>query len=122
MTNKNIVDNFFAHWSRGELDCVMALCTEDVIWDNVPMKPVRGRAAISAFLEQFSKGMTNIHYEMKGMLENGDSLMLEGIENYTKNGKNVSVRYMASFKFREGKISSWTDYFDLSTVSRQLAQ
>lgn len=121
MTNKNVVDKFFSNWSQGDLDSVMALCTEDVVWDNVPMKPVRGRTAIRNFLEKFSKGMSDIKYDIANALEDADSLMLEGVENYTKNGKKVSVRYMASFKFREGKICSWSDYFDLSTVTRQLA-
>lgn len=121
MTNKDIVDQFFACWSQGDLDGSMALCTEDAVWDNVPMKPVVGKAAISAFLGKFAKGMSDVHYEVKGVLENADSLMLEGTENYTKNGKKVSVPYMASFKFRDGKICSWSDYFDLATVERQLA-
>ena len=120
MTNKDIVDQFFASWSDGDLDGAMAQCTDDAVWDNVPMKPVVGKAAISVFLGKFAKGMSDIHYEIKGALENADSLMLEGIESYTKNGKKVSVPYMASFKFRDGKICSWSDYFDLATVERQL--
>lgn len=121
MTNKEIVDQFFACWSQGDLDGSMDLCTEDAVWDNVPMKPVVGKTAIRAFLGKFAKGMSDIHYEVKGVLENADSLMLEGTENYTKNGRKVSVPYMASFKFRDGKICSWSDYFDLATVERQLA-
>lgn len=121
MSNKDIVDRFFACWSDGDLDGAMALCTEDAVWDNVPMKPVVGRDAIHAFLGKFGKGMSDIHYDVKGAMENADSLMLEGVENYTKNGRKVSVPYMASFKFRDGKICSWSDYFDLATVERQLA-
>ena len=47
--------------------------------------------------------------------------MVEGVENYVKNGKSVRVPYMAAFEIREDKISQWRDYFDLSTVERQLA-
>lgn len=121
MSNKDIVDEFFACWRRGDLDGSMALCTDDAVWDNIPMKPVVGKAAISAFLGKFAKGMSDIHYEVKAVLENADSLMLEGTENYTKNGRKVSVPYMASFKFRDGKICFWSDYYDLATVERQLA-
>ncbi len=121
MSNKEIVDEFFARWSSGDLEGAMAMCTEDAVWDNVPMKPVVGRDAIQGFLGKFSKGMSDIHYDVKGVMENGDKLMLEGVENYTKNGQKVSVPYMASFTFRDGKISGWSDYFDLATVERQLA-
>jgi limonene-1,2-epoxide hydrolase len=121
MTNKNIVDKFFDRWSRGDLDGAMDMCTDDVVWDNIPMKPIAGKAAISAFLGKFATGMSDIHYEVKGSMENADSLMLEGTENYTKNGRKVSVPYMASFKFRDGRICAWSDYFDLKMVERQLA-
>ncbi len=121
MSNKEIVDEFFARWSQGDIAGSMELCTDDVVWDNVPMKPIVGKSEISAFLTKFAKGMADIHYDIKNALEDANSLMLEGVENYTKKDKKVSVPYMASFKFRDGKISSWSDYFDLATVERQLA-
>ena len=72
-------------------------------------------------MEKFGKGMTDVHYDIKNVLEEGNLLMLEGVENYTKKGRSVSVPYMASFQFRDDKICLWRDYFDLATVERQLA-
>ena len=48
------------------------------------------------------------------------SAMVEGVEHYVKDGKSVSLPYMSRFKFRDGKIAEWRDYFDLQTVLRQL--
>ena len=47
--------------------------------------------------------------------------MLEGEEQYSKNGREVRVPYMAIFCFENGKIREWRDYFDLETVMKQLA-
>ena len=121
MSNRDIVNEFFDKWSRGDIEAALALCTDDVIWDNVPMKTIAGKSAVHGFLAKFAKGMSDIHYELRGVMEDGDRLMLEGVENYTKNGRKVSVPYMASFDFRDGRISAWRDYFDLATVERQLA-
>ncbi len=121
MSNKDIVNQFFDLWKSGDIAGAMGQCTEDAVWDNVPMKPIEGKAAIEAFLTKFAKGMSDVHYDITYMMEEGDRLMIEGSENYTKHGKKVSVPYMASFTFRDGKISSWADYFDLATVERQLA-
>jgi ketosteroid isomerase-like protein len=54
------------------------------------------------------------------IIESGDSAMVEGVEHYVKDGKSVSLPYMSRFKFRDGKIAEWRDYFDLQTVLRQL--
>ncbi len=120
MSNKEIVDNFFDRWKQGDIAGAMSNCTDDVVWNNVPMKPIEGRVAIESFLAKFAKGMTDVFYDVHLCMEDGDRLMLEGVENYTKNGKKVSVPYMASFSFRDGKISGWADYFDLATVEKQL--
>jgi len=120
MSNKDIVDQFFEKWQAGDIAGAMDQCTEDAVWDNVPMKPIEGKAAIESFLTKFAKGMTDVFYDITCVMEEGDRLMIEGSENYTKNGKKVSVPYMASFQFRDGKISAWADYFDLATVERQL--
>ncbi len=121
MSNRDIVDQFFECWSNGNIAGSMAVCTDDAVWDNVPLKPVVGKPAIEKFLTKFARGMTDIHYDIRNVLEDGNRLMLEGVENYTKNGRKVAVPYMASFEFRDGKISAWSDYFDLATVERQLA-
>jgi limonene-1,2-epoxide hydrolase len=120
MSNKDIVDRFFEKWQTGNIAGAMDECTEDAVWNNVPMKPIEGKAAIESFLTKFAKGMSDIHYDISYVMEEGDRLMLEGVENYTKSGHKVSVPYMASFQFRGGKIAAWADYFDLTTVERQL--
>ncbi len=121
MKNVDVVNGFFAAWTDGDVAGAMDHCTDDVIWDNVPMKPIEGKAAVQGFLEKFGKGMSNVHYDIKHVLEEGNLLMLEGVENYEKRGRKVSVPYMASFEFKDGKICLWSDYFDLATVERQLA-
>ena len=120
-TQVQIIDRFHRAFAKGDFQSVMDCCTDDVVWDNVPMKPIVGKQAVLAFLEKFARGMSDPRHERKNVLERDGLVMVEGVENYVKNGKSVRVPYMAAFEIREGKISQWRDYFDLSTVERQLA-
>ena len=47
------------------------------------------------------------------------SAVVEGVENYLKGGKQVSLPYMSTFLFRGALIREWRDYFDIQTVLRQ---
>ena len=120
MSNLDIVKAFYGAWGEGDLDKSLSHCTDDLVWDNVPMKPFEGKERVRSFLEKFAVGMSNARYEIKNSLEKDDVLLIEGVEMYEKNGHSVAVPYMASFQFRDGKIAVMRDYFDLSTVERQL--
>ena len=111
---------FYGAWANNDIDGSLALCTEDLVWDAVPLKPFEGKEKVRSFLEKFAVGMSDQRYDIKNTLEDGDLLMIEGVENYKKNGHQVSIPYMAIFRFQGDKISEMRDYFDLKTVEQQL--
>jgi len=115
-----IVQSFYKAWATGDLDEGLAYFTDDIVWDNVPLKPFVGKERVRKFLEKFANGMSNTRYDIRNHLENGNLLMVEGVEMYDKGGHSVAVPYMALFKFRDGRIAEMRDYFDLATVERQL--
>jgi limonene-1,2-epoxide hydrolase len=120
VTNFEIVQTFYRTWASGNLDGCLEYCTDDLVWDNVPIRPLEGKQRVREFLGKFASGMSNARYEIKNHLEFGDLLMLEGIEMYEKSDRPIAVPYMAIFRFRDGRIAEMRDYFDLATVERQL--
>ena len=120
MSNIEIVQSFYKAWAAGDLDGSLAHCTEDIVWDNVPLKPFEGKERVRRFLEKFANGMSHARYDIKNHLESGDLLMIEAVERYNKDGHSVAVPYMALFTMRDGRIAEMRDYFDLATVERQL--
>ena len=120
MSNFEKVQAFYSAWAAGDLDGSLAQCTDDLVWDNVPIKPFEGKERVRGFLEKFGRGMSNVSYEIKQHFEQDKFVVIEGVEKYDKDGHSVAVPYMAVFAFREGKISEMRDYFDLGTVERQL--
>lgn len=111
---------YYAAWLADDLDGVMRLCTEDVVAVNVPIGPIRGKPAVRRFFEKFGRGMTRKRYDVHRLIADGDSCVVEGVENYVKDGRSVSLPYMSTFLFRDGLICEWRDYFDLQTVLKQL--
>ena len=57
---------------------------------------------------------------LRGSSNPTTAAVVEGVENYVKNGKQVSLPYMSTFLFRGPLICEWRDYFDLQTVLKQL--
>lgn len=119
-THTDRIRAYYAAWIKDDLSGVLDLCTDDVVATNVPIGPLRGKAAVREFFDKFGRGMTDKKYSVEHILEAGDIAVVEGVENYRKNGKAVSLPYMSVFRFRGDKICEWRDYFDLLTVNRQL--
>lgn len=120
MNHEETIRTYYAAWVRDDLDAVFALCADDLVAVNVPIGPIHGKTAARAFFEKFGRGMSQKRYHVERILVSGDVAVVEGVENYTKRGKTVSLPYMSVFKFAGGKISEWRDYFDMQTVLRQL--
>lgn len=120
MDHEATVRKYYEAWLRDDLEAVLALCTDDIVAVNVPIGPVTGKEAVRAFFNKFAKGMSEKRYDILRILASDDAAVVEGVENYVKKGKQVSLPYMSVFKFRGEKISEWRDYFDLQTIYRQL--
>ena len=111
---------YYAAWLADDLEGVMRLCTEDVVAVNIPIGPITGKPAVRRFFEKFGRGITNKRYDVHRIIADADSCVVEGVENYVKDGRSVSLPYMSTFLFRDGLICEWRDYFDLKTVTTQL--
>lgn len=115
-----LIDRYYAAWMRNDIEAVLALCTDDVVAVNVPIGALHGKQAVRDFLLKFGRGMQDKRYDVEMVIESGDSAMVEGVESYVKDGKAVRLPYMSRFRFRDGRIAEWRDYFDLQTVLRHL--
>ncbi len=121
MNHEQTIRNYYAAWLRDDLDALFALCTDDLIAVNVPIGPIHGKAAAREFFEKFGRGMSEKRYDIERILVSGDVAAVEGVENYLKKGKAVSLPYMSMFRFAsDGRIREWRDYFDVQTILRQL--
>jgi len=120
MSHSQTIRQFYAAWVQDDLPGVLALCSDDIVAGIMPGRDLVGIEAVQKFLEKFAASLSKKHYEFSAIIVDGDVGMLEGVESYVKDGKNISLPFMTVFRFRDDKICAWKDYFDMETLMKQL--
>jgi len=120
MTNTEIVMSFIDAWNTMDWDAVEEAFAPDVVYHNMPMPPLNGKAEASAFI----RGMQpqSVDWQVLNIAENGPVVLTERVDNFVmQDGKEVSVEVMGVMEIHEGKIKAWRDYFDLASFTSQMA-
>ena len=120
MTPTEVVRSFVAAWNANDLDRVVAHLHPDVLYHNVPMAPLHGRAAVDAYLRS-KGGFDWVDWKLLAIAETGDTVLTERVDDFGLGGRSISLPIMGSFVVDGGSIRVWRDYFDLGMYRAQLA-
>ena len=121
MSNTQIVLDFIAAWNRMDWDAVVSAFSEDVLYHNIPMDPLKGKAAVTEFITT-GMDLDAVDWQLLAIAENGNKVLTERVDNfYLVGGKAVSMPVMGTFEIVNGQITAWRDYFDLATFTSQMA-
>lgn len=123
MTPQETVEAFIGHWNDYDLDALMALCAEDIIWHNIPMEPIVGKAAFRGATEGFMANIKACDWVTHTIAANGQSVLTERTDGFTfADGRHAAIRVMGTFEVGEdGLIARWRDYFDMAEFQREFA-
>lgn len=114
------VNRFCEAWAGGDLDNLAGMLTDDVIYHNIPFKPVNGKEAVvkdfSDILGQFGP----VRFEVLRSAVNGDVVFNERVDHLTIKGAPFSLPVTGVFEVRDGKIAAWRDYFDAGKMRKAL--
>jgi limonene-1,2-epoxide hydrolase len=112
----------FADLDRLDFAAVAARCADDCVYEDVPFAeatavgPEAIRAKLALGLETLERIPTTIHE----LVEDGDTMMVERTEVWHhRSGERATLRVAAVFKFRDGKLVLWRDYWDARTLLAQ---
>jgi steroid delta-isomerase-like uncharacterized protein len=125
-----VIDDWAAHWSAHDVERLLRLFTEDVVYEDVTMAVVnRGAAEFRAFAEGFLSGYPDVTFELRSSFANGTSGGAEWVMRGTNTGdspgmratgKRVEVRGASIFEFAGDRIRRCSDYWDMATYLKQL--
>ena len=115
------VSTFLARLCAKDLDGALALVTDDVEYDNVPMRKVYGPAGIREALEPFLAGCTAVDWVIHHQASTGDVVMNERTDRFEMGGRWLELGVAGLFVLRDGRIALWRDYFDLPTFQKAIA-
>ena len=113
--NENVIREFIEAWSRLDPGELSGYFTDDGIYHNMPIDPVRGRENIETFIHGFLSSWTETDWEIINIVSTGDLVMVERVDRTKSEDKSVDLPCVGVFEFEGGKIKVWRDYFDLST-------
>ncbi|WP_417450323.1 nuclear transport factor 2 family protein [Kordiimonas sp.] len=105
-------------WKVDDVEAVLDHLHPDVVYHyHVGTPPLEGRNNVERFLLKFGKGQSDIRWRIIRAFEVGDTLMIEGIDEYTDpEGITVRMPYMGVMEFEDGKVRRWRDYFDYDVL------
>lgn len=103
---------------RGPLAEAVTRLADDVDYWNIPLEPVKGRAAAQKFLGPFLAAGSHLLEKMdiRHTTSSGDVVMNERLETWVKGDVRIHLPVTGVFEIAGGKISKWRDYFDLGTL------
>jgi steroid delta-isomerase-like uncharacterized protein len=127
---ERLIAQWAAHWSAHDMERLLPLLTEDVVYEDVTMGVVnRGRAELRAFDEAFISGFPDVTFELRSSFANGvgggPEWMMCGthkgdLPGMRATGRRVEVRGATIFEFAGDRIRRCSDYWDMATFLKQL--
>ena len=119
MTNpETLVREFCDAWSKKDADLLADHFTEDGVYHNMPMQPLKGRETIRGFIAGFLSGVDTAEFRILHQVATGNVVMNERLDVFrTLEGKEGGFPVAGIFEIRDGKIAAWRDYFDMAQVT-----
>ncbi len=113
MSNTQIVMDFIDAWNRMDWDAVVAAFSEDVVYHNIPMEELRGKAVVAEFVTT-GMDLDAVDWQVLSIAENGNKVLTERVDNFLLvGGKTVAMPVMGTFEIADGQIAKHCAGYDL---------
>src|SRR5688500_16513412 len=100
-----VVRSFCEAWSRRDVDDLLSFFTDDAVYHNIPIDPVKGKEQIRSVLEMFVPPAQAITFEILNIASSGDVVLTERVDRFTIGERNISIPVMGVFEIADGKIA-----------------
>jgi limonene-1,2-epoxide hydrolase len=117
MTAEETVLAFIQAWNRLDQERIYALMAEDIVYHNMPLKPVTGREAVRAHLAAWP--VDECDWELLNIAVRGNIVLTERVDRFRQGEDRIVVPVMGTFEVTDGLITHWRDYFDLRATKPQ---
>lgn len=122
MNNVDRTIAFIGHWNKLDLDAIVDLADEDIVYHNIPMDVVVGKNSFRAAISPLVQMATDIIWETPLIAETpSGEVLTERIDTFVLvSGHSITIPVMGVFEWTpHGKLAKWRDYFDLAEFQRQ---
>jgi limonene-1,2-epoxide hydrolase len=118
---ESLVRKFFAAWADPKPDELGSYFNDGAEWVDGPQRVRRGADAIKTELTAQLTAVGGVRVEVRTLITDGPTVMVEQVSNSTVRGKPISSIVMALFEFdADGRIRQWREAYDLKSVMDQI--
>jgi limonene-1,2-epoxide hydrolase len=118
---ERVVRDFCATFEKHDAEALRPFFTDDVVYHNIPMDPAVGVDDAVAFIAGFFAMCESMVIETLHLAVRGNVVLTERVDTFTVGQIVAPLPVMGTFEIRDGKISAWRDYFDLTQITKALS-
>ena len=122
MAAEDIVNEFMARIQQMDLEAACELVSDDVEYDNVPVGKVTGPDGINNILGPMVGLFDELDWVVHRQIASNTLVLNERTDRFGKGGKWMELPVAGVFEVHDNKITLWRDYFDLTSMTTQLAE
>ena len=119
--NEEIIREFISSWSELNADKLADFFSEDGVYHNIPMQPVKGKENVRQFIAGFIQPWTETTWDILSIASAGELVIVERLDRTQAGDKAVDLPCVGVFEMQDGKIKVWRDYFDSNTYFKAMA-
>lgn len=113
-TTEETINHFNEAFNRHDVDAVMALMTDDCVFENTNPAPdgarYTGAASVRDYWEKFFASNPDARFETEEMIVSGDRCVVRWIYRKIRNGQPWHLRGIDVFRVRDGKVDEKFSY------------
>jgi limonene-1,2-epoxide hydrolase len=112
-----VVEAFLAAACAKDLERCLSMLHDDVVYQNVPFPPDRGRAQVERTLRLFFRIPGKFDIRIHNIAEHSGVVLTERTDSLSAAFSVFDFWVCGTFEVRNGKIVLWRDHFDIGEVA-----
>lgn len=125
--NADLVRQGFEAFGRGDIEAVLAVYSDDIVWESVvgagPHVPTagtrRGKAAVREFFQILAESLDFESFQVQELIAQGDKVVALG--SYAaiprSTGRRVASDWVMIFTLANGRVVSFREFADSAAIN-----
>lgn len=117
VTEAQVVRDFLRALERLDVEAAVALLDDEVVYQNVPLPPARGRRAVEQQLGLLARFGSGFEARIHNLAADGPIVLTERTDVIEIGRLRADFWVCGTFEVRDGRIVLWRDYFDFANLT-----
>jgi limonene-1,2-epoxide hydrolase len=113
----NVVRAFLAAFEDGRFDDALALVDDDIVYTNVSLPAIRGKARLQRGLRLWQRSGAGFRVHFHTIAATGSTVLTERTDAIVVGPVEQRFWVYGRFEVRDGRITVWRDSFDWFDIS-----